>query len=273
MNEQVNNFDIEQIMKSGQCFRIREIEPKKYAVIHREYCTTITEKDNGNYTFDCTDQEMRDVWMRYFDLNTPTSEIYERIEPKIDKSDKYLMAAVEYGKGLRILRQDLWEMMVSFMISQNNNIPRIKSLIEALCERYGSRLEHNGYVYHTFPDPEALTNEKELREMGFGYRAPFIANMAENVAKREIDLSELQAMPQQLAYNYLLSILGIGPKVAACIDLFGLHHLNAFPIDTWIAKVIDREYGGKFPIEKYRGFEGVVQQYIFFYEQEQKGSK
>ena len=267
INRQVENFDIEQIMESGQCFRMREIRPKEYMVIHREYCTIITEKENGNYSFDCSDDELKRIWMPYFDITRSMGDAYHYAQEKVDPADHYLHAAVRNGSGIRILRQDLWETMASFMISQNNNIPRIKKTIEALCERYGSRREHNGCEYYMFPDPESLTNEEELREMGLGYRAPFIAGMAQNVQDGKINLRSLADMPYAMANNYLQSIVGIGPKVAGCILLFGLHQLSAFPVDTWIAKVIDREYGGKFPSERYVGCEGIIQQYIFYYEQ------
>lgn len=269
----INNFDIEKIARSGQCFRMKQISPNVYSVIHKDHYLEITVRENGNYFFSCSPEELSNVWIDYFDLRNYGMNYYDRAEMSIRNSgDPYLAKAFDYGIGLRILRQDLWEVMVSFMISQNNNIPRIKKTIEALCERYGSRRECNGKYYYTFPEPEKLTNEQELREMGLGYRAPFVANMAAGVASGKIDLQYLRTLKVEYAalHNYLLSICGIGPKVASCIELFGLHIMNAFPVDVWMGRIIDREYGGKFPTERYRGIEGLIQQYMFFYEIEHK---
>ena len=156
---------------------------------------------------------------------------------------------------------------MSFIISQNNNIPRIKKIIETLRNELGEKHVAAGTEFHSFPKAAALMDEEKLRELGLGYRAPFVANLAAGVENGSIDLKYLQVLRDyESAHNYLMSIYGIGPKVAACIELFGLHRMNAFPIDTWMAKVIDREYGGKFPIEKYRGYEGIIQQYMFLYE-------
>lgn len=269
----INNFDVEKIARSGQCFRMKQIAPNMYSVIHGEHYLEITVRDNGNYIFSCSPEELSSVWIDYFDLRNYGMNYYDRAEASIKNSgDPYLIKVYGYGAGLRILRQDLWEVMVSFMISQNNNIPRIKKTIEALCERYGSKSECNGKYYYTFPEPEKLTNEQELREMGLGYRAPFVANMAAGVASGKIDLQYLRTLKVEYAalHNYLLSICGIGPKVASCIELFGLHIMNAFPVDVWMGRIIDREYGGKFPTERYRGIEGLIQQYMFFYEIEHK---
>lgn len=272
----INNFDIEKIARSGQCFRMKQIASNMYSVIHGEHYLEITVRDNGNYIFSCSPEELSSVWIDYFDLRNYGMNYYDRAEASIKNSgDPYLIKVYGYGAGLRILRQDLWEVMVSFMISQNNNIPRIKRTIAALCERYGSRrIWHDKYFY-TFPEPEKLANEQELREMGLGYRAPFIANMAAGVASGKIDLQYLRTLKGDYAalHNYLMSICGIGPKVAGCIELFGLHIMSAFPVDVWIARVIDREYGGKFPTERYRYIEGLIQQYMFFYEIDHKTEK
>lgn len=264
---EISNFDIDSIARSGQCFRMEQIAPDVYSVIHKHHYLEITVKENGNYLFSCSAEDLSRVWIDYFDLRNYGIDIYREAAQRMSNSgDPYLMEALEYGSGLRILRQDLWEVMVSFMISQNNNIPRIKKIIEALCQRYGKTFGWHEKIFHMFPEPETLTNEQELREMGLGYRAPFISRLAAGVASGRIDLTRLKQLDRMTAHNYLLSICGIGPKVAACIELFGLHYMNAFPVDVWMGRIIEREYGGKFPIERYKGIEGLIQQYMFFYE-------
>lgn len=163
------------------------------------------------------------------------------------------------------MRQELWETMVSFIISQNNSIPRIQKSVETLCLFCGKGHEEADGVWYEFPRPEALLVEEDLAPAKLGYRAKYITELAKNVTDGVISLEALAAMEQEEAGNYLKSIYGVGAKVAACIQLFSLHQLDSFPIDTWIKQIISAEYGGKFPVEMYSGFAGVIQQYIFYY--------
>ena len=159
-------------------------------------------------------------------------------------------------------------MLISFTISQNNNIPRIKQSIELLCSIHGKgHITEDGQLWYEFPEPEALTNIEWLQGLGLGYRDKYVQKMAENVAAGTIDLQRLadEEMTDGEIESYLKSIYGIGPKVANCIMLFGYHRIDSVPKDTWINKIIKEQYNGKFPVEMYAGFAGVIQQYIFNY--------
>ena len=258
------NFSVKQIARSGQCFRMNEIETGVFEVIaYGKRLHIIQEKDNGPVALCCSRQEYETLWKRYFDLETNYGYYIDHIDP----DDCFLSRAVQAGGGIRILRQELWETMVSFIISQNNSIPRIKKSIESLCVSCG--IAHGelfeGRQWYEFPSPESLLDEEAMAPAKLGYRAKYIASLARNVVDGVVNLEDLAAMGQEEAGNYLKSIYGVGAKVAACIQLFALHQLDSFPIDTWIKQIITAEYNGKFPVEMYSGFAGVIQQYIFYY--------
>lgn len=282
MDITLKNFDIAQICESGQCFRMTKLE-KDYAnysieekadiyeVIAFDKYLTICSKNSesetskeATLTFNCSNEEYETFWKSYFDIDTD----YEQIIKQIDKNDLYLCNAASFGNGIRILKQDLWEMIISFIISQRNNIKRIRKCIKLLCEKYGEEKQINSKKYYAFPTPEALYNAsiEDLRSLGLGYRDTYIKKTAEAVYKKEISLSEIQKMSYKDAKQELLKLCGVGEKVADCICLFSLHHLDAFPKDTHINKVLDEQYKNHFPFEKYQGYAGILQQYIFFYD-------
>jgi N-glycosylase/DNA lyase len=171
--------------------------------------------------------------------------------------DPYLTAAVNYGCGIRILRQDPWETIVTFLISQQNNMSRIRSIIAKLCRPYG----------YQFPTPNLLASytKDDFVALGLGYRARYLHKIVQAVLDGKLNLSELQVMNAVDAVAFLTRFDGIGHKVANCIALFGLHKLDAFPIDVWIRRIIDEQYGGNFDETRFPGYAGIVQQYMFFY--------
>ena len=175
--------------------------------------------------------------------------------------------AIEYGWGIRILRQDLWEMIISFIISQRKSIPAIRSSIESLCQAYGEDIVVGDVNFKAFPKAEALSRLSldDLKAHGVGYRDKYILAAANDVVAGRLDLDKLSNMDEEEARAALLDLFGVGIKVANCVLLFALHHVDSFPIDVWIQRVIDQEYGGQFPIEQYSGFAGIVQQYMFYY--------
>lgn len=265
---ELENFDVKQIARSGQCFRMNEIKPGTFEVIAYGK-RLLLEQEGQQVTFHCTEREYTGLWRRYFDLETNYRYYIDHIDPE----DAYLMAAVKTGGGIRILRQELWETVVSFVISQNNSIPRIKQTIETMCLRWGeAHREPDGTAWHTFPTPAALA-AADLDGVKLGYRDKYIKRLAQNVVDGVISLDSLAAMEPEEAENYLKSIYGVGAKVAACIQLYGLHHLGSFPIDTWVKQIINTEYGGKFPVEMYNGFAGVIQQYIFYHARQKEDQK
>lgn len=259
----VKNFDIQKICNSGQCFRMSEIEPGTYAVIAFDSYLEISQI-NDEIVFSCTEKEFNDLWKEYFGLN----DDYDSIE-RLIKDDMYMKEAMEYGYGIRILKQDLWEMLVSFIISQQNNIPRIKKSINMLCEKYGEKkFNYKNQEFYTFPTPEALKNvsEDELRECNLGYRSKYILKTATAIANDETYLNGLAQLDYEAAKKELMKLYGVGIKVAECICLYALHHMDAFPVDTHIQNVLGKYYPNGFPFEKYKGYAGPLQQYAFYYD-------
>lgn len=258
----LKNFDLEQIAHSGQCFRMKQTGGCRFEVV--AYGKRLIIRQSGEQvTFFCTEREYNDLWRRYFDIETNYRYYIDHIDPE----DGFLTAAARLGGGIRILRQDLWEVLVSFIISQNNSIPRITASIETLCRTCGKKhlAAPEGVAWWEFPGPEALADEANLEAARLGYRAKYVAQLAQNVMDGTVDLEALAKMDQESAGNYLKAIYGVGAKVASCVQLFGLHQLDSFPVDTWMKQVIHTEYGGKFPAEAYSGFMGVIQQYMFYY--------
>lgn len=280
-------FHIEQIADSGQCFRMVPYGAG-YSVISGTHFLVLSQKEQ-TVTFSCTEAEFP-FWEQYFDLRTDYQAFIDSANPK----DSYLKQAAKYGSGIRILRQDLWEMILTFIISQQQTIPRIRALVELLSTRYGTRLEipeelciPGGPVcYYTFPSPQQLSCAalKDLLALKLGYRAKYIKQVCEDVCEGRLDLLRLASLDYPSSFIYLKQFYGIGEKVANCICLFGLHHIDAFPVDTWIKKILLNQYAPQACLpedlaeakvydlliqqffSRYKGFAGVMQQYIFYYE-------
>lgn len=264
---QNDNFSLAQICKSGQCFRMADDSDSRHGRFHLiafgRYLEM--EQEGDSISFDCTQEEFDTLWKDYFDLDTDYAEIIAGI----DKDDAYLSAAAEYGKGIRILHQDLWEILISFLISQNNNIWRIQDSVRTLCRKYGEKkIAANGIIYFCFPTPEALAglSLEDLNACGLGYRSKYISQTAEHVCRGDVDLSKFRTMDYSGAKKELLKLYGVGAKVADCVCLFGLHRTEAFPMDTHINKVLAAQYPDGFPFGRYGKNCGIVQQYIFYYD-------
>lgn len=270
IEKRIKNFSIKQICDSGQCFRMNVTDNGDVAVIAKGK-RLIVHQEGELVQFHCGEEEYNDIWKHYFDIEGNTD--YEGIMASIDKNDTYLINAAKYGSGIRILNQDLWEMIISFIISQQNNIKRIRGCISRLCEKYGEKICFTGedgseIFFYDFPTPEILANAdiEDIKALGVGYRAPYIKRAAEDVANLQLCLADLESMSYDMAKKELLRLYGVGNKVADCICLFSLHHLEAFPRDTHINSIVDREYNGDFPFTLYDGYEGVLQQYMFYYD-------
>lgn len=209
-----------------------------------------------------------DFWQNYFDLDTD----YGIFKEELLKNEPKLSQAIEYGGGIRILNQDFFEVLISFIISQNNNIPRIKKCIEAVCKRYGEPLGViEGEERFAFPSVTALSDAdpEDIKTLRLGYRAPYIVESAKKFSKEGVPKGTYKEK-----YEKLLSYCGIGPKVANCISLFGLRDLEAFPIDTWVKKIMVDMFGFKendtremqsFAKEKFGEYGGIAQQYLFYF--------
>lgn len=259
-----DNFSLSQICRSGQCFRMEKVRDNVYCVIAGGQYLEI-EQTKTEYIFHCAEEAYQNFWKDYFDIDTD----YGAYIGQIDTEDTYLARAAAFGSGIRILRQDLWETIVSFLISQQNNITRIRRCISNICEKYGEKKESaEGIVYYAFPTPEALAGlaEDALMECNLGYRSKYVVRSARSVLSGEVDLNALYGMKYPEAREELLRLYGVGGKVADCICLFALHHLQAFPVDTHIQQAFAKHYPAGFPNDLYEGYQGVLQQYIFYYE-------
>ena len=265
-------IDLEKIAASGQCFRWKKLGDGCFGIPSAGAYTRA--RQINPFVIAITDTAYAAYWENYFDQ---AGRLYNKALSQAEKMDqdgdqfikKILEAAAQ---EVVVLNQELWETMVSFMISQNNNIPRIKKLVAALCKRFGERRQLAGHEFYTFPTWERLAGQ-DLSGLGLGYRDKYVEQLAQNVTDGRIDLHELTGMETEQARTYLKSIHGVGNKVADCVLLFGLHRVEAFPVDTWIRQVIDEHYGGKFPVEHYDGHAGIIQQFIFYYMQQHKGGK
>lgn len=256
-----DHIDLKQIAGSGQCFRWKA-EEDGYSVIAFGKHVTMSQREDG-LEISCSDEEWSGIFAPYFDMSTD----YNRIESLINASnDGHLAEAFAIGKGIRILRQDLWEVIVSFLISQNNNIPRIKGSVEALCRAGGLRVEGYDDEY-CFPNPSDLDPAIfDSINLGLGYRAQYLKDMYFFASKNPEWLSYLKTLDYQAAREELMSLKGIGPKVADCVCLFGLHHIDAFPVDTHVKSLLSKYYPDGFDFGYFEGCAGVIQQYLFFYE-------
>lgn len=260
----IENFDISQICESGQCFRMMQRNGKVYSVIAAGRYLEV-EQEGSECVFSCEEEEFEDFWRDYFDLEKDYSSYISQIDPR----DSYLKGAAQFGGGIRILRQELWEVIASFLISQQNNIVRIRRCISNICERYGEpKVNFRGEEYFSFPEPEALAHlpEDALKECNLGYRSKYVVRTAASIAKGETNLENICRMPYGQAKEELLKLFGVGEKVADCICLMGLHHTQAFPVDTHIRQALDKHYKRGFPKRRYKGYEGILQQYIFYWE-------
>lgn len=257
---ELKDFDIGQIADSGQCFRMYQVADDTWEIFALDRFLKIRKKE-GAHIFYCDQNEFNDFWFDYFDLQTDYGEVKKRI---LAANDEYLIKAVNFGSGLRILRQDLWEMIVSFIISQQNNIPRIKNCLKKLCDMNGRK----------FPTPSDFLNfrEEDLDSVKLGYRKNYLLKISESVSNGSFDLAKLRKMNYSEAAKYLKTLHGVGDKVANCIALFGMHKIEAFPIDVWIKRILETHYRNDFSLERWnlQDIGGIVQQYMFFYERSSK---
>ena len=268
-----DDLDLEKISESGQCFRWTREEENSgltYRIIAGKNCLYITSLGRGCYELDCTEDEYRDFWRDYFDLEENYRSIRERIDPD---QDPFLWEAAESEKGIRILRQDPWEMLITFIISQNRNIPAIRRSVELLSKACGQKkTDSKGRTYYAFPEPMAVEAlmEKDLADCRLGYRCKYVHAAAEAVSGGMIDLNRLRSAEDEEVMSALTGLFGVGIKVASCVSLFGFHHTNAFPIDVWIKRILADQYPKGYPYERYWPYNGIYQQYMFAFYRHRK---
>jgi len=279
--QECSSFDPIHIFECGQCFRWNKIEDESYMGIFKENVINVQE-DEMQITFKgiCSG-DIKDIVTDYFDLNRD----YDKIQASLSKIDEPLKQSISYGKGIRLLNQDLWETIISFIISANNNIPRIKGIIERISKQYGKEIKYCGQSYYTFPTVEELSRAtvEDLRKLGLGFRDQRVYETTHDILNNQVDLNKLQEENDtDKIKETLLTLSGVGPKVADCIMLFStLKRLDAFPIDVWVRRVMNELYIHnpqeekvnkkqieKLAKEKYGNLAGIAQQYLFYWKRE-----
>ena len=274
-----DSFELADVFDCGQCFRWNIENDGSYTGVFKKIVLNVKKIDdevifNGvNYGTTDSIEEIN----HYFDLNRN----YDELKSKLEKIDDYMKNSIEFGKGIRILNQDLWETIISFIISANNNIPRIKGIIDRLSEKYGEKLEYAGKEYYSFPEPIALkdVSVSEYRSLGLGFRDIRLFETTQKVLNNEFDLNGQGNLDTATVYKNLLELSGVGPKVADCILLFSdLKRFDVFPIDVWIRRVMNDLYIHnddeakvskvqiqKLADEKFGDLKGLAQQYLFYW--------
>lgn len=260
--ENCEDFSSPHIFDCGQAFRWNADENGVYTGIACGAVARVWNEGDCAYILS-SEGSYEAIWKKYFDMERD----YSALRGEISR-EKALASACDFGKGIRILRQEPWEALCSFIISQCNNIPRIKGIVEKLCVLCGDEVEFLGEKYNVFPSAEAVSrlSMKELDTLRSGYRAAYISEAAKGVASGEIDLGHIEELPTEEAKRELLKIEGVGEKVASCTLLFGLGKLDAFPVDVWMKRAIVEFFGeGKFDYKRFGDYAGLAQQYMFHY--------
>ncbi|MGL4593426.1 MAG: DNA-3-methyladenine glycosylase family protein [Thermoguttaceae bacterium] len=255
----VSKLSLSHTLLCGQCFRWeREPDGAFFGVVDG-FPARVEEKNGVIYI---NAEGEIDFWRSYFDIERN----YEHITQKFPQHH-FTQAALKFGKGLRVLRQNPWEMLCSYVISQNNNIPKIRSSILKMCQNWGDAKEFHGKAFHSFPRPEQLTHLKpsDFNKIGIGYRDKYLHATKEAVLNGKLDFEELKMLPTNEGREKLLSIFGIGPKVANCVLLFGFGKFDALPEDKWIKEASAKYYDGNLAKESFGNYAGIAQQYIFHY--------
>ena len=256
--EILDSFDIEQTFSCGQCFRWDKNSDGSFSAVVGSSYITVCKENNILKIKNTSEYDFIHQWIRYFDLDRNYDEIRKFLCQKYEKLKKTAACTA----GIRILSQDPWEALCSFIISQNNNIPRIKGIIDRLCRQFGNHFED----FYTFPsaDTLAICKIEDLAPLRAGFRAKYIIDAAQKVSRNQINLEQLRTADLQTARSELMTIKGVGSKVADCTLLYGLHRLEAFPVDVWIKRAIETEFSD-IKIEDLGDYAGIAQQYIFHY--------
>lgn len=256
----IPGFDLALTAGSGQCFRFDPRGRGAYRLAAFGRVLDIRDEGEGCFSFSCGPSEFDSLWHAYFDLETDYGTFFS----SLPADGSYLHRAVSHAGGLRILRQEPFETLISFIISQRKSIPAIRDCVSRLSRRFGAQIDEGVYA---FPSPDALAaaEAEALAACGLGYRVRYVRDTARLVASGAVDLRKLQGLSDEKLRASLLRLPGVGEKVADCVMLFGNHRLDAFPIDVWIDRVLVSEYPNGFPASRFPGWAGVLQQCLFCY--------
>lgn len=258
--ENVRDFDLDQTFNCGQCFRWNKITENLFVGVAFEKVVRISvDKEKIVLNGPSIATDFNSLWCDYFDLNTN----YDKIKKSLSQIDSTLKIACKYAPGIRILKQDFWEALCSFIISQNNNIPRIKGIIERLCACFGQEIESGFFSFPSYSTIAKL-NKSDLAPIKCGFRDAYILDAAQKIFSGDICPQKLKSEDINTARTELMKIKGVGPKVAECTLLYGLHRLDAFPVDVWMKRALETFFPGK-NASYFGQYAGIAQQYIFHY--------
>ena len=240
--ENIKSFELADIFDCGQCFRWNKQDDGSYTGVFKENVMNVQKNGDTVIFKGISNGDIKEIVQDYFDLNRN----YEEIKETLSKIDDNVKTSIQYGQGIRILNQDLWEMIISYIISANNNIPRIKGIIERLSKTYGKEIEWNGEKYYAFPTVEELKDVtvEDYRKLGTGFRDIRLYETVHMILDKKVDLEKMQNNPNTMEVReQLLTLSGVGPKVADCILLFStLKRFEVFPIDVWVRRVMNELY-------------------------------
>ena len=268
----VKCFNLKYTLECGQCFRWNKIDENTYIGVVKDRVLKVRQEGNKIFIKSDKEENLEKVVRYYFDLDRD----YEKLEKKIVLIDDNIAKAVKNTSGLRNLNQDFFEMLISYIISANNNIPRISKSVNEISKRYGKEIEIEGQRYYLFPTPDELRDVTidEFRECGVGFRDKYIYKTVEKINNKEIDLEQMQKLDTEKLKAALLSLMGVGPKVADCILLFSCARQEVFPIDVWVQRIMRRLYYNneevskneilRYARENFGENAGIIQQHLFY---------
>lgn len=278
--EKNQDFELKDIFDCGQCFRWNKKEDGSYVGVIKSGILKINHDNKNIYFKGMLNDNIEKIVKQYFDLNRD----YSKIKKHLSKIDQYMETSIRYGKGIRILNQDLWETIISFIISANNNIPRIKGIIKGLSQKYGTKVTFENENYYLFPTANQLKDVTvaEFRSLGLGFRDIRVYETTHMILNNEVNLDSLHSLDTQSAREKLLTLSGVGPKVADCILLFStLKRFDIFPIDVWVRRVmndlyiknpdekkVSKKLINEIAFEKFGELAGIAQQYLFYWKRE-----
>lgn len=274
--EGIEDFEPAHVFDCGQCFRWIRQEDGSYTGVAMNRVINVNKEGDSIHIDNTNLEDFENIWYEYFDL----ARDYGALKKDLAKHDENLKKAVEFGPGIRILKQDGWEMLISFIISSNNRIPMIQRAINNISERYGRKIgTYRGKDYYAFPSPEELSRAsiEDFRDCKTGFRDKYIYHTTRAVLDEKIDLKTFVDMDQDTCHKELMKFKGVGAKVADCIALFGMRKYQSFPVDVWVKRVMQEFYGAedmslpkmrKFGMELFGDDAGFAQQYLFYYVRE-----
>lgn len=272
----IKDFSLKDIFECGQCFRWKRTSNNTYILVAFNRVIEVEKQDKDVIIYNANLEDFHNIWEEYFDLKRDYNDIKERLS-----KDHILKKSVEFGQGIRILKQDPFETTISFIISANNRIPMIKKAINNISEKWGEKLKYKGELYYAFPTVEELSKAtiEELEDCSTGFRAKYIKSTVDKIVNKEKDLELIKKLDDEECHNSMKDFNGIGPKVSDCIILFSMQKYSAFPVDVWVKRAMQYFYLApdvslpkirKFAVDKFGVLSGFAQQYLFYYARENK---